>query len=496
MESQQNTKKQILKSTGIVGGSQVVIIIIGIVRTKILAVLLGPIGVGLAGLYQSVAGLINVFTSLGLNNSAVKDIAQAAGTNDESKISRVVHVLQKWVWFTGLLGAAVAIMFCSKISQATFGSKKYAIGVAFLSINLLFVSLSAGRLALLQGLRKITAMAKANILGATIGLITAIPLYWFYGQKAIVPVLILMAATNFFVSYFFSKNIKIAPQSITFRATFLEGLGMVQLGFFLVVTTLVDSCVMYLVRSFIAHKGGIEAVGQLTAATTISNMYLSAIFIAMSADYYPRIAAVSNDNLSMKKLVNDQAEISLLVASPVIITMISFIGLVVHLFYSKYFYESANILSWQLAGDFFKVISWPVGFIFLAKGKGKAYVLTNSTWSILYLSSVYIGWDWFGLSATGIAFGVSYVIFALVTYLLCRYYYGFRFSKQVLQSVSVFFVLVCLAFCSSHFLTGYVQYVIGAGVSLLAILFSVFNLKKMLPLAQIISQFKTKLTGD
>jgi O-antigen/teichoic acid export membrane protein len=492
MRSQQNTKTQILKSTGIVGGSQAVIIIIGIVRTKVLAILLGPVGVGLAGLYQSVAGLINVFTSLGINNSAVKDIAQAAGTNDESKISRVAHVLQKWVWFTGLLGACVAVVFCKKISEITFGSTKYSTGVAFLSINLLFVSLAAGRLALLQGLRKIKDMAKANILGAAIGLITAIPLYWYYGQKAIVPVLVLMAATNFLVSYFFSKNIKIAPQTINLRSTFLEGLGIVQLGFFLVVTTLVDSCVMYLVRSFIAHKAGIDAVGQLTAATTISNMYLSAIFIAMSADYYPRIAAVGNDNRLMKRLVNDQAEISLLIAAPIIIGMISFIGLIVHIFYSKSFYISADILGWQLAGDFFKVISWPVGFIFLAKGKGKAYVLTNSTWSILYLASVYIGWNWLGLSATGIAFGVSYVIFAFLTYFLCRYYYGFRFSRPVLQSIGVFFPLVFLAFCSSRYFTGYFQYVAGAGVSSLAILFSVFRLKKMLPLAQMIRQFKNR----
>ena len=54
-ESQsKQTYGQILKSSAIVGGSTVLNIGIGIVRTKILALLLGPGGFGLAGLYTSI----------------------------------------------------------------------------------------------------------------------------------------------------------------------------------------------------------------------------------------------------------------------------------------------------------------------------------------------------------------------------------------------------------------------------------------------------------
>src|SRR5437868_4415069 len=48
---------QILKSSAVIGGSSVLNICIGIVRTKAMAMLLGPAGFGLFGLYGSIQNL-------------------------------------------------------------------------------------------------------------------------------------------------------------------------------------------------------------------------------------------------------------------------------------------------------------------------------------------------------------------------------------------------------------------------------------------------------
>src|SRR5687768_15936440 len=117
---QESSHKQIFKSTAIIGASQGIVIILGILRTKVLAVLLGPVGVGIAGVYQVMIDLIKNVTGLGIGFSAVKVIAQVAVADDKIPISKAVLILKRWMWFTGVLGMCIAAIFAKQISQYTF----------------------------------------------------------------------------------------------------------------------------------------------------------------------------------------------------------------------------------------------------------------------------------------------------------------------------------------------------------------------------------------
>ena len=50
---------------------------IGIVRTKAMAILLGPAGFGLFGIYNSVANISQTLAGMGVNSSGVRQIAEA-----------------------------------------------------------------------------------------------------------------------------------------------------------------------------------------------------------------------------------------------------------------------------------------------------------------------------------------------------------------------------------------------------------------------------------
>jgi len=73
-----SSHRQIFKSTALIGGTQVINMGIGIVRTKALAMLLGPAGIGLAGLYTSAVGIVGAMSGLGINASGVRQIAEAS----------------------------------------------------------------------------------------------------------------------------------------------------------------------------------------------------------------------------------------------------------------------------------------------------------------------------------------------------------------------------------------------------------------------------------
>ena len=119
--------QNIFKATTLFGGVQVYQILIQVIRSKFVAVLLGTTGVGLLGLYQSTLQFIQSFTSLGLSQSAVRDVSEANGSGDEEKIGRTVTAFKKLVWFTGLFGMIVVMILSPLLSKVTFGNYDYTI---------------------------------------------------------------------------------------------------------------------------------------------------------------------------------------------------------------------------------------------------------------------------------------------------------------------------------------------------------------------------------
>ena len=135
--SSKNSYRQIMKATSIFGGVQVFNILISIGRSKILAVLLGPAGIGVLGLIMSTTKLISSLTNFGLGISAVKEIAIAFELGDENQLAKTIVIVKRWIWYTGLFGALLTILLSPFLSELTFGNKD---SYRFCSYILLFGS--------------------------------------------------------------------------------------------------------------------------------------------------------------------------------------------------------------------------------------------------------------------------------------------------------------------------------------------------------------------
>ena len=276
-DEKKTSYKQIIKSTSVVGGAQVIQILIGIVRTKVVAVLLGTGGIGLLGLYQSILDLVRNLTGFGINFSGVKDIAEAKSTDNKDGIGRSVTILRRWAIATGLLGFFLMFVLSIPFSFYTFGDRSYAPGIAILSFALIFTSISQSQTTLLQGMQKISSMAISIVAGAAASCIISIPVYIFFGVKGIVPSLLLMSLATLCITWFFSRRIKVVKVKLTVKETFDGGFKMAQLGFFMVVNMFVATATMYFIRRYVANKAGIHAVGLFQASWTIANTYLGVV---------------------------------------------------------------------------------------------------------------------------------------------------------------------------------------------------------------------------
>jgi|SRR5215472_6635527 len=78
--------------------------------------LLGPAGLGLFGLFGSVADLSQNIAGMGVNSSGVRQIAEAVGSSDDERIAETVAVLRRTSVVLGLMGAALVASLSRQIS--------------------------------------------------------------------------------------------------------------------------------------------------------------------------------------------------------------------------------------------------------------------------------------------------------------------------------------------------------------------------------------------
>ncbi|MDC6389768.1 O-antigen translocase [Maribacter sp. PR1] len=492
VSNENNSYRQIMKATSIFGGVQVFNIVISILRSKIIALLLGPSGMGIAGLLTSTTTFIGSLTNFGLGISSVKDIAAAYGSGDELEIAKVITVVRRLVWFTGLLGSIVTFFLAPWLSDLSFGNAEYSFAFRWLSITLLFTQLTSGQYVLLQGLRRLNYLAKANMLGSAFGLLVSAPLYYYYQIDGIVPAIILTTIITLVVTKYFSGKIKIAKVDVSIEDTKLRGKGMMIMGFMLSLSGIMVVGASYVIRIFISNTGGIEDVGLFSAGFAIINTYVGLVFTAMSTDYYPRLSGVAHNNAKARIMINQQADIAILILSPVLVVFLIFINWIVILLYSTKFAPIDTMLHWMALGMYFKAASWSIAFILLAKGASKLFFWNELASNIYGLGLNLLGYHLMGLEGLGISFLINYVLYFIQVLLLSKYKYKFEFSPEFYKIFILQFSLALICFGIIKFVVTPWAYLCGLPFIIVSSWYSFKELDKRIDIKSIISKFIKK----
>jgi enterobacterial common antigen flippase len=484
---------QIAKSTGIFGGFQLANIFLGLIRTKVLAILLGTAGVGLAGLYQSVIDFIKTVAGMGLSFSSVKEIAQASESGDKTKIAQTITVLRRLLWWTGLAGMFLMMFLSIPASIYLFGDKSKALPICILSFAVFTGILSSGQIALLQGTRQILKMAKASLYGAFGGFVVSVVFYAWLGIEGVVPALIGVSIINLFFSWWFSHKEFVLKVEISAKETIKNGGAMVKLGFFTMLSGMVSTLTLFLMKSFIIQTENLEVVGLYQAVWSISFIYLGAILTSMGADYYPKLCGLNGDNAEMVRFSNEQTRFVVLVSSPVIIGVLLLSVPILQLLYSSKFVEAADLMRWQIFGTYLKVIVWPVGFFLLAKNKGLRFFIVEFVWFAIYYLVTRFTWKYFGLESAGIAYFVAYIIYFPLVFYMVKPLCGFRYNNVNVLYILFFLAMTIIALIISMFMKGWFCIISGSLIFLISSAVSLRGLNNILPLRIWLEKLKKRV---
>ncbi|TRX24616.1 oligosaccharide flippase family protein [Flavobacterium franklandianum] len=453
MSDSKSSYLQILKTTSLFGGVQFFTIIISIIRTKCIAIFIGPAGMGIVALLNSTLNIISGITGLGIETSAVKHISSSFKNEDLNSVAGNVSIIKKLALVTGLLGVCATIFLSPWLSQLTFGNSEHSFSFIFLSITLLFKQLSTGQLVVLQGLRKMRFLAKANFYGNLFGLLFSIPLYYFYSIDAIVPTIIVASLSSVFFSFYFSKKVVIIKTNVSKSQITNEGKSIIRLGIMLTLSGFLTLLSTYLVQIYIGKTGGLEQVGFYNAGFTLLNSYVGIIFTVMATDYFPRLAAICDENEKVRSSVIQQSTLSILIITPIIVLFLLFVPLIIKILYTPKFISIMAMVCLGILGMLFKAVSWSMGYILIAKGDSKIFIKTAIGFSIFSLIANILGYYFYGLEGLGLSFLIYYLIHFVVVMLITKKRYGFYFNTEFYQTF-----LICIVLCIVTFLLSYIHY--------------------------------------
>jgi O-antigen/teichoic acid export membrane protein len=471
--TEKDTYGQILKSSALVGGSSAINIAIGIVRTKAMALLLGPAGYGLFGLYGSIATLTQSIAGLGVNSSGVRQIAAAVGTGDSDRVALTTAVLRRTSIVLGALGALLLIVGSRQVSTVTFGSNQHAAAVCLLSVSVFFQLVSWGQNALIQGMRRIADLARIQVFGALFGTICGVTLVYFWRDRGVVPSLVSVALSSLAVSWWYSRKVSIQTPSITLSQVRQEAAELLKLGAAFAATGFMTTGVAYAVRIMLLRKVGFDATGYYQSAWTLGGLYVGFILQAMAADFYPRLTASAENDPLCNRLVNEQTQVGLLLAGPGVMATLTFTPMVIGLFYSTKFLAAVGVLRWICLGTTLQVITWPMSFIIVAKGKQALFFVTELAWTVSSLGLAWVCVRSYGLLGAGIAFLGSYLVYGLLLYPIVNRLSGFRWSTANKRTGLFFLSLIMAVFCGFYVLPFFLAACIGTFVTIVSGVYSV-----------------------
>jgi O-antigen/teichoic acid export membrane protein len=436
------SRSQILRSTSIIGGAAAINIAVGLVRTKIAALLLGPLGIGEIGLFLNLVQFVATIGALGLGTSAVRQIAEALGRGCLPDVAAARRALLWISMASAFIVGIIFALFAGSIGDLMSFSARQVALMPWLAVAVAATILSGVPIALLIGYRRIVDQALVQIGGAILGSIIGLACLVAWGTSGIIGYTIAAPITQLACGIIVVLRLPTIEQGATLSLVRHQARAMISLGVPFTVGALSMTGGLLALRALIGDRLGLLALGQFTAAWTLCVTYVGFILQAMGTDYFPRLSAAMSDPKQANRTVTEQLEISLLISLPIIVAVQAAAPWLIGLLYSNEFMGATTVIRWQILGDFIKISTTPIAYLMLAARRGKTYWIGETIAIIVLVLVTNMLINYIGLSSAGIAYiamCVSYFTFCLMIGWKIT---GFLLARSSIILLSTAFVII------------------------------------------------------
>ena len=477
MKTSNDSYDHVLKYTGMFGGVQVLVTLIGLVRNKFMALLLGTAGVGFNALFVSMQNFASQCTNLGISFGAVPKLSEYYEEQQEEQLEYHIQVIRLW----SMIAAGLGFLFCVAVSplmnDLSFTWGNHTLHYAMLGVSVAMLTLTGGETAVLKATRRLGALAKIQIYTAIISVLVSIPLYYYYGHSGVIPVIVSMAAVTMVATMRYSY--RSYPLRLQWTGSVLKsGAGMIRLGVAFVLAAAVGSASEMFIRAFLNVEGGLGDVGLYNAGFMLTITYAGMVFSSMEQDYFPRLSAVSKDVEKTNETVNKQMEVSLLLLSPMLVALLTALPVLVPLLFSNEFLPVVGMAQVAVLAMYFKVLNLPVAYITLARSKSLAYLLLETTYFVVLVVGVMAGFRMWGIWGTGLAVVIAHIAELVTVGGYAYWQFNYRCTWTIARYAGVQTAIGLVAYAVSVMVEGRGYWIAEAALTLVSTAYSVYILRQ------------------
>ena len=467
----------VLKYTGIFGGVQGLNMLIGLVRNKFVAVLLGPSGMGLVSLFQTTVNFISQATNLGVSFSAVRNVSELFDSGDEARIAHFVKIVRAWSLLTGLVGMLLCMLIGPLLSCLTFSWGDHSLHFILLSPLVALLAVTGGEMAILKGARQLRSLAVIQVYNVLTALLLSLPIYYYLGERGIVPVMVLMGSAS--LLFTISCSCRLYPFCLSGAKGILgEGMGMVRLGVAFTVAGILGSGSDFLIRTYLNNIANLETVGFYNVAVVMTMTYAGLVFSAMETDFFPRLSSVNHQAEKYNELINRQIEVCLLLISPMMVVAVFALPVVIPILFTSQFLPVVDLMRLLSLALIFRAVALPMEYLSLAKGSSGSYLFLECAYGVMVTLLVIVGYHVYGLTGTGYALLITGLLNMLMVMGYMRWKFGVLLSGSVFSIFSIQMSLGILSCMVAMTSDGWLYCILGVVLSALSLSASLYILKQ------------------
>lgn len=414
----------VLKALGVFGGVQVVILLCAVIRTKAVAIWLGPVGVGLFGIFSSASELLGNIALMGMGTTATRELAAASA----GERGRMVLAVRRMCLTLAVAGCMLTVIAAPWLSEWAFGSGEYTWGFRLVALSVFVIPIAGGESGIMQGMKRYAGLARGTLFGGLTGLVAALLLFYFAGLEGVVPSVVLYTVlTGLFVYIWRVRRVDCPPPgNISWRESLATGGSMLKLGGALTVSLIAGQVASYVFLAYLNRVADTSTVGFFQAGFTVVNRYAGVIFMAMIVEFFPRLSSVCRCPRRTEIFVSHEMSLILSLLTPLASMLIAAGPLVVTLLYSEDFHTILPFIYAGMVGTILRASSFVVAYVILARSDGKVYVTTELVSSALYVGLSIGAYHLLGFNGLGIAYFAWYLLYMGIVWSVYRFRYRLR----------------------------------------------------------------------
>ena len=416
-----------LRETVLMAVSSGASFLLGLARTKILAVVWGPVGMGAIGMMQAVLSTASVVGGAGVDGVMTRELAQTH-QSDRVKSAALLSAATKGSVILGALSGALTFMVAVAFGR-DLGIGAWPVA-GLLGVGVLASIISSNLRASLSATGLVQVVASLGPLAGILSLGGALVVVMAGNQEALwcaavisVPISQLAVAL-----YGFRRVPSWSP--LSWARAVIEILSLVRLGALLAVAGILPPLAQLVMRSLVKEHLDPVSFGCFQASMALAATSVSVLASSVGPSVLPRLSAAAGDPRAMSGVINDQTLIYLTLFAPVSLCLVAAPELIVRLMFSTEFSPVTGQLSWQMIGETVRLPCWVLATALTARKQTRSYLFVEASSLAVLVIGVAVSARSGSLEVIGVALSVTTLI-QFFTLVVLMHADGIRLSGTV-----------------------------------------------------------------